>query len=142
MVKVEQFQFEDKSLFDATCAIREEVFVIEQMVGRDEEYDEYEQSAIHFLAYSPEGKPVATARWRVTDYGVKLERFAVLKPYRRKGFGEAILQKVVADVKPLNKTIYLNAQVSAMEFYKKNGFNAVGDLFVEANIDHYKMILG
>ena len=66
--------------------IREAVFVKEQEVPQEEEYDDFEESSTHFLAMVG-NEPAGTARWRTTDKGIKLERFAVLKSFRGKGVG-------------------------------------------------------
>ncbi|HQF27851.1 MAG TPA: GNAT family N-acetyltransferase, partial [Bacteroidia bacterium] len=84
--------------------------------------------------------PGGTARWRVTDNGVKLERFAVLPAFRNCGVGSTLVNAVLKDVLPLQKMIYLHSQVSAMNLYAKAGFEPEGELFYEANIPHYKMI--
>lgn len=124
--------------------IRELVFVIEQEVDAAEEYDEFEQTATHFKALF-DGKPVGTARWRFTDKGIKMERFAVLKPYRGKGVGQALVAAVLNDIQnnpdSRDKICYLHAQVTAMGLYEKFGFKKDGDLFMECNISHYKMKL-
>jgi predicted GNAT family N-acyltransferase len=123
----------------AAFAIRQKVFVDEQHVDPHLEYDEFEGSSTHYLA-TIEDLPVGTARWRVTEKGVKLERFAVLEEYRDKGAGTALLAQVLSDADALAKPIYLHAQVQVVPFYEKFGFKAVGDEFVEADIRHYKMI--
>lgn len=124
--------------------IRDEVFVQEQCVPSEEEYDEYEETSRHFLAHA-EGTPCGTARWRFTDKGIKLERFAVLKEFRSRRAGSALVQAVLEDVKHhpqfKNQTIYLHAQVTAMPLYAKFGFQPVGDMFLECDIQHYKMKL-
>ncbi len=124
--------------------IRKKVFVEEQGVPEEIEADEHDASAHHYLAIQNEAdkqNPIATARWRTTDKGIKLERFAVLKPYRNAGLGTIILQEILKDIIPLNKEIYLHAQESAVNFYLKHGFVISGDTFYEANIKHFKMIL-
>ncbi|WP_266365973.1 GNAT family N-acetyltransferase [Tellurirhabdus rosea] len=125
-------------------AIRESVFVQEQNVPAEEEYDEFETSSRHFLAFS-DGTPCGTARWRTTSNGVKLERFAVLKAFRGQGVGRELVHSVLEDVfsqqpEPLGK-IYLHAQVTAMPLYAGFGFEPVGDSFDECGIQHYKMVL-
>lgn len=134
----------DQASLEKAFRIREEVFVKEQQVAPDEEYDKFEQDAFQFLAYQGQ-QEVGTARWRFTDHGIKLERFAVLKPFRGKGIGDALVKAVLADIRkhPLSqgKTIYLHGQVQAMGLYEKSGFQKSGDLFVECNIDHYLMKL-
>ena len=62
------FSFSDKEHMDLAFSIRQKVFVEEQKVDRDEEYDEFEPSSIHYLVYVDE-KPVGTARWRITKDG-------------------------------------------------------------------------
>jgi predicted GNAT family N-acyltransferase len=135
-------QIESPADLQAAFAIREKVFVEEQRVPREEEYDAYEDIARHYLA-TADGTPCGAARWRKTDKGVKLERFAVLAQFRNRDVGSHILQRVVADVKAVypDETMYLHAQVPAMSFYARQGFEKVGELFRECDIDHYKMIL-
>ncbi|MBC5772582.1 GNAT family N-acetyltransferase [Pontibacter sp. KCTC 32443] len=121
--------------------IREQVFVEEQKVPRDAENDAFEDIANHYLA-TCEGVPCGAARWRITDQGVKLERFAVLPDYRNKQVGAEVLKAVLNDVKAeqADKKIYLNAQLPAVNFYKRNGFVTEGDMFTECDIQHYKMV--
>lgn len=121
--------------------IRQKVFVEEQKVDPSLEYDEYEGSARHYLLFA-EGTPVATARWRETDKGIKLERFATLAEYRNRGLGEKVLQSVLNDVTPYGKLVYLHSQLMAIPFYERKGFVKVGDQFTEAEIEHFRMELG
>lgn len=129
---------------DTAFAIRRRVFVDEQHVSPEEEYDEFEPTSTHFLARA-DGTPAGTARWRRTSGGVKLERFAVLPEFRGQGVGKALVQTLLNDVfsqqpEPIER-IYLNAQVQAMPLYAGFGFVAVGPMFEEAGIQHYKMVL-
>lgn len=129
---------------DAAFAIRRQVFVEEQCVSAEEEYDEYETTSAHFLARI-DTVPAGTARWRRTSNGVKLERFAVLKEFRGMGVGKALVQAVLNDVfsqqpEPIER-IYLHAQVTAMPLYAAFGFVPVGPIFDEAGIQHQKMVL-
>lgn len=132
----------DKQDLQQVYKIREEVFVREQEVAPEEEFDAYENTSTHFLAFSDEGIPCGTARWRVTAQGIKLERFAVLKDYRTAGVGQRIMQAILQDLEdnPVEpQKIYLHAQVSAIDFYKKFDFKVVGDEFTECRIQHYTM---
>lgn len=125
-------------------AIRRLVFVEEQSVALREEYDAYEKSAVHFLAVA-DGTPAGTARWRRTDHGYKLERFAVLKTWRGKGVGTALVQAVLDDLRAAVTSdpmpVYLHAQLSAIPLYLKFGFETRGEQFEEAGIMHYEMVL-
>ena len=138
-MKIISFDIQDKIHADMAFAIRQKVFVEEQKVDGDEEYDEYESIATHYLVFVDD-QPAATSRWRHTDKGIKLERFSVLPEFRNKGIGAALVKQVLSDVIPFEKLIYLHAQVAAMNVYARNGFEPIGELFYEANIPHYKMI--
>lgn len=134
----------DKKSLAEAFKIRETVFVEEQGVDSRDEYDAFEESSAHFLAQL-DGKPVGTARWRFTEKGIKLERFAVLKEARGKGVGQALVNAVLQDISAVpeskGKTKYLHAQLSAMPLYAKFGFKKVGEMFEECNIKHFKMEL-
>jgi predicted GNAT family N-acyltransferase len=134
-------RIEDEHDRAAACKIREQVFVEEQQVPREAEYDAYESIARHYLA-TYNGVPCGAARWRVTDKGVKLERFAVLPEYRNKNVGRQVLQAVLEDVlrDHPDKKVYLHAQLPAINFYKRHGFVTEGDIFSECDIEHYKMV--
>lgn len=137
MIEIKRFTFSDKELLQRSNSIRTKVFIEEQKVERELEY-EFEEEGNFFLLYFG-GLPVATARWRETYKGIKLERFAMLKEYRNKGIGGKLLKAVLEDVIPLNKMIYLHSQVNAKNYYERAGFVKEGDIFVEANIEHYLM---
>lgn len=129
---------------ESAFSIRRKVFVEEQRVDAREEYDEFEESSSHFLAFADD-IPCGTARWRRTSNGVKLERFAVLPDCRGKGVGKTLVQAVLDDVfsqqpEPIER-IYLHAQVTAMPLYASFGFVPIGPMFEEAGIQHYKMVL-
>jgi len=138
MYNVVSAVFNNSALTAVIFRIRHEVFVIEQQVSREEEFDEFEKSSIHYLCYKDQ-IPCATARWRITSEGIKLERFAVLQSFRNKGAGAAVLHKVLKDVLPAGQKIYLHAQLKAVNFYERVGFKKEGPMFSEANIDHFKM---
>jgi predicted GNAT family N-acyltransferase len=137
MIEVKRFKITDKYLADQAFAIRRRVFVEEQGVDAALEYDKEDQ-ATHYLMLLA-GKPVAAARWRETEKGIKLERFAVLPEFRNRGFGEIILEAVLKDVAGSGQTIYLHSQSRAVRFYERNGFLKEGAMFVEAGIEHYYM---
>ena len=101
---------------------------------------EYEEESIHFLARLDE-LPVGAARWRKTDKGYKLERFAVAMAYRGKGVGQALVAAVLADLPEDANYVYLHAQLQAMGLYSKFGFEPEGPQFEEAGIQHFKMVL-
>lgn len=135
-MRIKEIKCSDKE-FDLAKQIRFKVFIEEQQVSAEEEYDEFEKEATHFLIYL-ENEAVATCRFRKTNKGVKLERFAVLKEHRLKGVGSALVQACLKSIDH-SDYIYLHSQVDAMPLYKKNGFEAYGALFYECDIPHYAM---
>lgn len=121
-------------------SIRHKVFVDEQHVSPEEEYDEFEPVSAHFLARL-NGIPAGTARWRKTTHGYKLERFAVLKEFRGSGVGSALMKALLSDLPADASSVYLNAQLDARKLYEKFGFRQEGEEFLEAGIRHYRMRL-
>jgi len=124
--------------YQSCLSIRKQVFIMGQNIPIEIELDDDHIEASFFLA-KIDGKPIGTARFRKTDSGIKLERFAVLKDYRNFGVGKALVLFILNHLKN-EKTIYLNAQESVIGFYEKLGFSPVGDKFYEAEIPHRKMV--
>jgi predicted GNAT family N-acyltransferase len=129
----------DPDDLEKVFAIRREVFVGEQNCPPELEW-ENEEVSNHFLA-TVDGEPAGASRWRKTDKGYKLERFAVLKPYRGKGTGQALVSAVLADLPADADYVYLHAQIDAITLYERFNFKKVGEEFEEAGIRHYKMLL-
>ena len=123
---------------DEAHKIRKEVFVKEQNCPEDIEW-EFEEESHHFLA-TVNNIAAGTARWRETENGIKLERFAVLKEFRNKKIGSALLKAILNDVPRDGRKIYLHAQISAKDFYLKHLFKPEGENFWEADIEHVKMV--
>ncbi|HKG08065.1 MAG TPA: GNAT family N-acetyltransferase [Pedobacter sp.] len=119
-------------------AVRKTVFVEEQNCPPELEW-EHEDESIHFLALI-NGEACGACRWRKTDKGYKLERFAVLKEHRGKRIGQALVAAVLSDLPDDAEYIYLNAQLEAMRMYSRFGFIAEGEQFEEAGIQHFKMV--
>jgi len=124
-------------LADQAFAIRRAVFVQEQGIDAGLEFD-HEEETHHYLAFLDD-QPIATARWRETETGIKLERFAVLAAFRSRGVGAQLLHVVLQDVTPTGKIIYLHAQLRAVPFYERHRFCKVGPQFNEADLAHYQM---
>ena len=118
-------------------SIRREVFVKEQNISEKIEFDDTNLNATYFIA-TLQNKSIGTARYRFTDQGVKLERFAVLKSFRNLGVGKTLVDYIINIVRD-KKFIYLHAQESVVEFYFKLGFKKIGSPFFEAEIPHQKM---
>jgi predicted GNAT family N-acyltransferase len=123
---------------ETVFAIRREVFVGEQNCPPELEW-EHEEESNHFLA-TVDGEPAGASRWRKTDRGYKLERFAVLGKFRNKGVGQELVKTVLADLPEDAKYVYLHAQIAAVTLYERFGFEKTGPQFEEAGIQHFKMV--
>ena len=119
--------------------IRNKVFIEEQNINKKLEYDDKKVNAIYIVA-KINLIAIGTARYRSTEIGMKLERFAVLKEYRGLGVGKSLVSFLIKILKS-EKNLYLNSQKKVAGFYKKLGFKIRGDVFYEAKIPHYKMVL-
>ena len=118
--------------------IRQRVFIEEQSVPVELEWDEFDDSSIHFLA-SVDSRPVATARLKPDG---QFGRMAVLAEYRHQGVGGALLQFVLQQAKEQShRTLYCHAQTSALDFYQRHGFNPCSDEFDDAGIPHRAMTI-
>ena len=141
---IEVQKVSDEKQIELAKKVRYDVFVIGQGVPAEEEIDSFEDESFHFIAYYNK-IPAGAARWRFTDNGVKLERFAVLEDYRSKGIGSALVEAVLKDIDQhpdsANRLRYLHSQLPALKLYRKFGFKEEGAMFQECDIDHYKMII-
>lgn len=123
----------------ACMEIRRRVFMDEQGVTEEEEWDGFDEACTHFLALDP--TPVATARLRVAEDGTaKAERVAVLIAWRKKGVGAAVMRALEAEAaRAGHAEIQLGAQVHALPFYEGLGYVAFGPEFDDARIPHRMM---
>ncbi len=120
--------------------IREKVFIVEQKVPPDLEWDELDTIATHFLLYLDK-TPIGTARVFKRDNNWYIGRMAILKEHRGKRYGKLIMQNIMAYLmtkKP--KNIIIHAQTTVLDFYRKFGFNEIGDEFLDAGIKHKEMV--
>ena len=138
-LKVEIVKWIDRHA--ALTMIREKVFIEEQKVTPQLEWDGLDEEAIHFLAYKNE-EVVGCGRAIVTEGLMQLGRMAVLKDHRGEGVGSALVDKAVTTSK-LNQllAIHISAQCHAIDFYKKFGFTITSDIYLDADIPHRDMRL-
>jgi len=120
--------------------IRLEVFVGEQGVPAELEMDELDNVAIHILAYV-DGVPAGCGRLLLKGEEAKIGRIAVKKNIRRCGIGSGICKLLIAIAgdNGVNR-VYLDAQLTAVDFYINLGFIKEGEVFMEAGIKHIKMV--
>jgi predicted GNAT family N-acyltransferase len=118
-------------------AVREQVFIREQHVPEELEWDEHDAEAIHLVALDKNEQVIATARLLADGH---IGRMAVLETWRKHGVGSAMLAKLllIAQQRQLTR-VFLHAQTSAVGFYEHHGFKALGDEFMDAGIPHRYM---
>jgi len=128
------------SELDGAFAIRRQVFVEEQGISEDIELDEHDREALHMVVKDGD-RVIGTARVLFLDAGLaKIERMAILPPFRRRGIGKGIISFLSEELKNRQvEQVILHAQYAVVAFYKSCGFEETGSPFWEAGIKHIKM---
>lgn len=122
---------------EAMRAIRTPVFIQEQQVPQDIEWDDKDPLCVHALALDADGTPIGTGRLAPDG---KIGRMAVLPEWRGRGVGAAILEFLVDSARERGVgECHMNAQSHAVEFYRQHGFEAYDAEFLEAGIPHRRM---
>ena len=129
-------------LGEAATAIRREVFVEEQHIPADMEWDSADATCLHALARNRFGVPLATGRLLEHVPGVaKIGRMAVLRAMRGTQIGRQVLDALMAEARKQGyREVLLHAQLSAENFYLRAGFQRRGQPFEEAGIGHVEMV--
>jgi predicted GNAT family N-acyltransferase len=130
------------TLGPAAQVVRSAVFVQEQGIPAELEWDAADAWALHALALGPQGEPLATGRALVHAPGVaRIGRMAVQRQQRGAGLGRAVLEALLAACRARGDSqALLHAQASAVDFYLRAGFRPQGDTFMEAGIVHQEMV--
>ena len=119
--------------------VRERVFIDEQKVPRELEWDEWDYAGDHAVALDARGNPIGTARLLPDG---RIGRMAVLEDWRGKGVGAALLHAMLERARSRSMArAFLHAQVQAAGFYRRFGFSERGGEFLEAGIPHVEMTL-
>lgn len=122
---------------DAATPIRFTVFVEEQRVPAEIELDEHDAVCVHALARDQAGRAIATGRLLPDGH---IGRMAVLREWRGKGVGGAILERLVNAARERGmREVVLSAQAYVLDFYVAHGFRAQGEEYMEAGIKHRLM---
>jgi predicted GNAT family N-acyltransferase len=121
--------------------IRRKVFIEEQGVSEDDEWDQQDPDAIHFLVENTNGKAIGCARVLVEDDNhYHIGRVAILTEHRNQKIGRQLMQFILAWCQQYpDHHIYLHAQTTRVKFYEHLGFVTQGDVFMDAGIEHLEM---
>ena len=134
-VRVADWQIDNS----AVRSIRETVFIQEQHVPVELEWDQFDVDCLHLLALDATTRPIGTARLLQDGH---IGRMAVLKEWRGCGVGTALLKHLLREAKMRGLAIAIvNAQTYAINFYMRFGFQSKGNEFLDAGIPHVQMIL-
>lgn len=139
-MKIEIVNNNNLEMLEQAFVIRKKVFVDEQNVPFDEEIDEFEKIATHFLVFNNDNMPIATSRMRTVDGKAKIERVCVLLEYRKLHIGKKLMvfmEKIAMANK--FKVIILFAQIQALNFYKSLGYEVCSEQFLDGGIKHCQM---
>jgi predicted GNAT family N-acyltransferase len=118
-------------------AIRQQVFIDEQHIPAELEWDGHDDACVHVLAFVTAGTAVGTGRLAPDG---RIGRMAVLASWRGRGAGRALLTALLEAAREAGRErVYLQAQESARHFYDRAGFRALGDPYLEAGIRHVSM---
>ena len=119
-------------------AVRHAVFVVEQNIPEELEWDDEDAVSVHALARDRDGVPIACGRLLADG---RIGRMAVLSGWRGQGVGAAILSLLIEVARDRgDATVRLHAQTHAVPFYAKFGFVPEGDEYLEAGIPHRTMV--
>ena len=122
--------------------VRREVFVVEQRVPEELEWDEHDGTCVHCIAMDDTGRTIGTGRLIADTPLARVGRMAVLEGYRGRGVGQSILDTLLSVAQGRGERgIELHAQTHALAFYERAGFAAEGPEFDEAGIPHRVMRL-
>lgn len=138
---VKQTRDLESPVYRDSLAIRQAVFVVEQHVPAELEVDEFEDLAIYFVGYV-DGQAVVTLRLIEADSDYHVQRVAVSRTARHHGYGQALMRAAETFARQSGKkTLTLNAQLSAVPFYKQLNFQATDKPpFLDASIMHQEMV--
>lgn len=130
----------EATLIEQAKQVREIVFVQEQGIDASLEYDDLDDVCTHVVGLL-DSEPVTTARLRPIDSTVgKVERVATIQSARGRGYGKDIMNEVERVAKRQGLVeLRLGAQLTALPFYEKLGYEAFGDEFLDADIPHRMM---
>lgn len=122
--------------------LRTEVFVDEQKVPAEMEWDEADATALHCVLVNRMGMPLATGRLLEHAPGVgRIGRMAVKKPMRGSDLGARVLHALMEAARARgDRQVLLHAQCSAEGFYRRAGFSPRGSVFEEAGMAHVEMV--
>lgn len=136
-----KYEYGDESqVYQDALAIRKKVFIEEQGVPEDLEFDQLDSKTTHYVGYV-DGEPVTTARIHESAaHEYHLQRVATLKEHRGKGYGRELIIFIERSLRHIpDAKVWLSAQDTALPFYEKMGYSVLGEGYIEADMPHHSM---
>ena len=136
-----KYEYGDESqVYQDALAIRKKVFIEEQGVPEDLEFDRLDYQTTHYVGYV-DGEPVTTARIHESPaHEYHLQRVATLKEHRGKGYGRELIIFIERSLRHIpDAKVWLSAQDTALPFYEKMGYSVLGEGYIEADMPHHSM---
>jgi predicted GNAT family N-acyltransferase len=122
---------------DAARSVREKVFIVEQQIPLEMEWDKMDEQCLHTVATDEAGTPIGTGRLLPDGH---IGRIAILTHARGTGVGKQLLQRLMQAAKERgDKRVVLSAQSQAEGFYLRIGFKVIGEAYMEVGIKHIDM---
>lgn len=142
VIEIQSFSSKNKILFNEAIKIRFNVFVNEFKVDKDLDYDGNDFDATHYIV-KVDNEHIGTSRWREYENCIYIERFTILKEYRKNGFGTVLLNFILKELKNAKQPIYIFTPKKYIPYYQKLNFHKVEinnqHTFGELNL--FKLIL-
>lgn len=144
MNNIEIYKAENNEMLERCLKIRNSVFIVEKGVPEEIEIDEYDsinEMCAHFLVRYQNADAGTVRCLNISDDTLKIQRFCILKEYRKSGLGRKVIEYIENEYKKQGfETVEMDAKYEAFRFYEKCGYSRVSDVFMEANVKHVKMM--
>ncbi|BDX03556.1 GNAT family acetyltransferase [Marinomonas pontica] len=122
---------------DQLSFVRKQVFILELGIPAEEEWDDQDEDAVHFVSFGTTAVPTGTCR--LSEDG-QISKLAVLPAYRHQGYGEMLLIRAIKVAREMGfRKVFLNALVDVQTFYEKQNFYTDGKVFLGAGKLHIRM---
>ncbi|WP_417537073.1 GNAT family N-acetyltransferase [Marinomonas sp.] len=122
---------------DQLSFVRKQVFILELGIPAEEEWDDQDEDAVHFVSFGTTAVPTGTCR--LSEDG-QISKLAVLPAYRHQGYGEMLLIRAIKVAREMGiRKVFLNALVDVQTFYEKQNFHTDGKVFLGAGKLHIRM---
>lgn len=144
MNNIEIYKAKNEEILKRCLKIRDSVFIVEKGVPKEIEVDQYDslnERCAHFMVRYQNTDAGTVRCLNISEDTLKIQRFCILKEYRNSGLGREVLGYIENEYKKQGfATVEMDAKYEVYGFYEKCGYRKVSDVFMEANVQHVKMM--